>query len=207
MANKRIVVRLPKAAEALGRRMAGGGPDSRRKGFGCRPATRAHNGRQRREREFAVKLGKKSVQKSSKRGAASPDAGGFSDEERAAMAERAKELKAARRRGSRATNVNGEKDLLAENGRDAGARSRHGGADPRYYQSQRAKPLATHMVRDARLCAGGLCHLLFPKRAEVQDAIRNAWLQRQGERRRRSHGQLPSPSENSRAPKRLRSQA
>jgi uncharacterized protein YdhG (YjbR/CyaY superfamily) len=39
---------------------------------------------------------------------------GFTDEERAAMKERAQELKAARRRGSRAGKADGESDLLAK---------------------------------------------------------------------------------------------
>jgi uncharacterized protein YdhG (YjbR/CyaY superfamily) len=39
--------------------------------------------------------------------------GAFSDEERAAMKERAKELKAEARRGSRAKQVDGERDVLA----------------------------------------------------------------------------------------------
>jgi len=39
---------------------------------------------------------------------------GFTNEERAAMAERAQELKAAARRGSRASKADGEKDLLAK---------------------------------------------------------------------------------------------
>jgi hypothetical protein len=39
---------------------------------------------------------------------------GFSDEERAAMKDHAEELKAASRRGSRATKADGESDLLAK---------------------------------------------------------------------------------------------
>jgi uncharacterized protein YdhG (YjbR/CyaY superfamily) len=40
--------------------------------------------------------------------------GGFTDEERAAMQERARELKAARRRGPRADKADGEGELLAK---------------------------------------------------------------------------------------------
>ena len=40
--------------------------------------------------------------------------GGFTDEERAAMQERARELKAARRRGPRADQADGEGELLAK---------------------------------------------------------------------------------------------
>ncbi|HTU06161.1 MAG TPA: hypothetical protein VMG13_11480, partial [Trebonia sp.] len=39
---------------------------------------------------------------------------GFTDEERAAMKDHAEELKAASRRGSRATKADGESDLLAK---------------------------------------------------------------------------------------------
>lgn len=39
---------------------------------------------------------------------------GFSDDERAAMKERAQELKAAKRRGSRAGQADGEKDLMGK---------------------------------------------------------------------------------------------
>jgi len=56
---------------------------------------------------------KKSTQKSAK----SPTGGasrGFTDEERAAMRERAQELKAAARRGPRAGEANGESDVLAK---------------------------------------------------------------------------------------------
>jgi uncharacterized protein YdhG (YjbR/CyaY superfamily) len=42
------------------------------------------------------------------------DAKGFTDEERAAMKERAQELKAERRRGSRAGKADGESDVLAK---------------------------------------------------------------------------------------------
>src|SRR5439155_13978542 len=52
---------------------------------------------------------------------------------------------------------------------------------------QRASPLAENLVRDARVCQGWQCRLLLPKRAEVQDKVRDARLQRQGEPRRRPH--------------------
>ena len=58
---------------------------------------------------------KKSTQKSAK-SATAIDKGskGFTDEERAAMKERAQELKAEARRGSRAGKADGESDLLAK---------------------------------------------------------------------------------------------
>jgi uncharacterized protein YdhG (YjbR/CyaY superfamily) len=56
----------------------------------------------------------KNAQKSAKRTAATDKtSGGFSDEERAAMKERAEELK-AERRGGRAGKADGESDLLAK---------------------------------------------------------------------------------------------
>ena len=60
-----------------------------------------------------TKPGKKGTQQSVKRttGKASK---GFTDEERAAMKERAQELKAAARRGPRASKADGENDVLAK---------------------------------------------------------------------------------------------
>src|SRR5437879_7603675 len=54
-------------------------------------------------------------------------------------------------------------------------------------RSQRASPLAETLVRDARVCQGRQCRLLLPKRAEVQNEVRDLRLQRQGEPRRRRH--------------------
>ena len=55
------------------------------------------------------------TQKSAKRtAAASRRSPGFTDEERSAMRERARELKAASRRGSRAAKAEGESDVLAK---------------------------------------------------------------------------------------------
>ena len=66
---------------------------------------------------------------------------GFTDEERAAMKERAQELKAAARRGPRGQGGRGKR-RAREDRRDAGTGSRHGHAAPCYHQSQRASPLA-----------------------------------------------------------------
>src|SRR6266705_5747010 len=49
----------------------------------------------------------------------------------------------------------------------------------------RASPLAEDLVRDARVYQGRQGRLLLPKRAEVQDAVRDVRLQRRGEPRRR----------------------
>src|SRR5262245_47927937 len=70
---------------------------------------------------------------------------------------------------------------------DAGTGSRHGQAAPCNHQSQRASPLAENLVRDARVRQGRQGRLLLPKRAEVQDEVRDLRLQRQGEPRRRRH--------------------
>src|SRR5260370_14889746 len=71
-----------------------------------------------------------------------------------------------------------------EDRRDAGTGSRHGQAAPCSHQSQCASPLAETLVWDARVCQGRQGRLLLPKRAEVQDEIRDVRLQRQGEPRR-----------------------
>jgi uncharacterized protein YdhG (YjbR/CyaY superfamily) len=62
-----------------------------------------------------MKPAKNSSQKSSKSAPATgKKSKGFTDEERAAMAERAQELKAATRRGPRADKADGENDVLAK---------------------------------------------------------------------------------------------
>ena len=61
------------------------------------------------ERKPAKKVTEKSVKRTT--GKASK---GFTDEERAAMRERAQELKAAARRGPRASKADGESDVLAK---------------------------------------------------------------------------------------------
>src|SRR6266513_2921500 len=74
-----------------------------------------------------------------------------------------------------------------EDCRDAETGSRHGRAAPCRHQSQRASPLAENLVRDARVRQGRQCRLLLPKRAEVQNEVRDVRLQRQGKPRRRRH--------------------
>src|SRR5207248_2054486 len=111
----------------------------------------------------------------------------FTAEERVAMRERIQELKASARRGPRPDNADGESNRAREDRPDAGTGSRHGQAASCDHQSQRASPLAETLVRDARLCQGRQRRLLLPKRAEVQDEVRDVRLQRQGEPRRRRH--------------------
>jgi uncharacterized protein YdhG (YjbR/CyaY superfamily) len=61
------------------------------------------------------KPAKKGTQQSAKRTSASAKTSkGFTDEERAAMRERAQELKAAANRGARASKADGESDVLAK---------------------------------------------------------------------------------------------
>jgi uncharacterized protein YdhG (YjbR/CyaY superfamily) len=57
---------------------------------------------------------KKATKKSAKSTTASKKSKGFTDEERAAMKERAQELKAEARRGPRAKKADGESDVLAK---------------------------------------------------------------------------------------------
>jgi uncharacterized protein YdhG (YjbR/CyaY superfamily) len=57
---------------------------------------------------------KKVTQKSAKTTTSGKKSKGFTDEERAAMRERARELKAEARRGPRAAKADGESDLLAK---------------------------------------------------------------------------------------------
>src|SRR5829696_7694065 len=60
------------------------------------------------------KPAKKATQQSAKRTTGKATSKGFTDEERAAMRERAQELKAAARRGPRAGKADGESDVLAK---------------------------------------------------------------------------------------------
>ena len=92
---------------------------------------------------------------------------GFSAEERAAMKERAKELKAEAERGGR------RKRPARQGRRDEGKRSRHGQAAPCHRQGQRAGPFAEDLVRDARVCEGRQGRLLLQERGEVQVEIRD----------------------------------
>src|SRR5207245_8027346 len=79
----------------------------------------------------------------------------------------------------------GGKRRAREDRRNGGLGSRHGQAGPRDRQSQRAGPLAQALVRDARVLQGRQGRLLLPRRAEVQEQVRDGWLQRRGEPRRR----------------------
>jgi hypothetical protein len=100
---------------------------------------------------MADRPAKKGTQKSAKRSnVIGKGSKGFTAEERAAMKERAQELKEAARR------EDGERAVLAKIAEMPA---------PCDHQSQRASPLAENLVRDARVCQGRQGRLLLPKRA------------------------------------------
>ncbi len=75
-------------------------------------------------------------------------------------------------------------------------RSRGFTDEERAAMKERAGPLAEDLVWDARVCQGRERRLLLSERAEVQDAVRDVRLQRQGEPRRRRHvADLVRPTE------------
>src|SRR5712691_2642123 len=110
---------------------------------------------------------------------------GFTDEERAAMKERAQELKAEARRGPRAKKADAESDVLAK---IAEMPKPDRAMAERLHAIIKASAPAlspTTWLRDARVRQGRQCRLLLPKRAQVQGEVRDVRLQRQGEPRRR----------------------
>ena len=109
----------------------------------------------------------------------------WTDEERAAMQEHAKEMKAEARRGK--DKADGERDVLAKIADDAEVGSRHGRADPRRRHGQRPGSLAEDLLRDARVRQGWKGRLLLPARGQVQGAVRDVRLQRRREPRRGHH--------------------
>ena len=105
---------------------------------------------------------------------------GFTDEERAAMKERAQELKADGQ-------ADGESAVLAK---IAEMPEPDRAMAERLHAIIKASAPALSpktLVRDARVCQGRQDRLLLPTRAEVQDEVRDARLQRQREPRRRRH--------------------
>ena len=112
---------------------------------------------------------------------------GFTDEEKAAMKERAQELKAAARRGPRASKADGEADVLAK---IAEMQEPDRAMAERLHAIVKASApalVAENLVRDARVRPGRQGRLLLPERAEVQDEVRDVRLQRRGESRRGLH--------------------
>src|SRR5712691_10559915 len=109
---------------------------------------------------------------------------GFTAEERAAMRERAQEVKAAARRGPRAGKADAESDVLAK---IAEMPEPDRAMAERLHAIIKASAPAlspTTWLRDARVRQGRQCRLLLPKRAQVQGEVRDVRLQRQGEPRR-----------------------
>ena len=76
---------------------------------------------------------------------------------------------------------------LATGTLEGGAGTRHGHEAACDHKSQRASSLAENLVRDARVCQAREGRLLLSKRAEVQDKVREARIQRPVEPRRRHH--------------------
>jgi hypothetical protein len=129
------------------------------------------------------KPAKKATQKAAKSTTAiNKKSKGFTDEERAAMKERAQELKAAGRRGPRADKADGESAVLAKIAQMPEPDRAMG---KRLHAIIKASARAENVVRHARVCQGRQGRLLLPKRAEVQNEVRDVRLQRPGEPRRR----------------------
>ncbi len=104
---------------------------------------------------------------------------GFTDEERAAIRERAKEQKAA------ASKADGERDLLEKIAAMSAPDRAMAERLHAIITASAPSPRAEDLVRDARLCQGRQDRLLLPTRGEVQDEVRDAGLQRQCQPRRR----------------------
>jgi len=122
---------------------------------------------------------KKGTQKPAKSSAASGKTGeGFSDEERAAMKERARELKAEARRGPRADKADAESAVLAKIA-EMPEPDRAMGERLHAIVKASAPALSPRLVRDARVCQGRQGRLLLPKpkRAEVQHEVRDVRFQ------------------------------
>src|SRR5215218_7702448 len=100
---------------------------------------------------------------------------GFTAEEREAMRERARELKAARGK------ADGERDLLAK----IAEMPSHGRAAPRHRDRDGPHAGPEDLVRDAGLRQGRQGRVLLPERRQVQGAVRDVRLQRRRQPRRR----------------------
>ena len=129
---------------------------------------------------------KKGTQESAKSTAAiNKKSKGFTGEERAAMKERAKELKAEARANK--TKADGESAVLAKIA-EMPEPDRALGEQLHAIIKASAPALSPKTwYGDACVREGRQCRLLPPKRAEIQNEVRNVRLQRQGEPRRRRH--------------------
>ena len=104
--------------------------------------------------------------------------GKFTDEERAAAKERARELKTAARRGGRASQADGERDVL-EKIAEMGEADRVMAERIHAIVTANAPDLTPRTwVRHAGVRQGRQRRLLLPARAEVQGEVRDARLQR-----------------------------
>ena len=99
---------------------------------------------------------------------------GFTDEERAAMKERARELKAAAR-GKKGA-ADGESDVFAKIAEMPEPDRAMAMRIHEIIMARRASPRAENLVRDAGVCQGRQGCLLFPERAKVQSEVRDVRL-------------------------------
>src|SRR5262249_30616074 len=128
------------------------------------------------------------TQKSAKRTAATGTTpGGFTGEERGAMKERTQELKAAARRGPRAARADGESAVLAKLAEMTEPDRALGGLLHAVITASAPALSPTTWYGMPAIRQERKDRLLLPKRAEVQDQVRDARLQRQGEPRRQRH--------------------
>lgn len=88
---------------------------------------------------------------------------GLTHEERAAMKERAQELRAEACRSTRTNQADGERDVLPKTAEMQEA-EHDGRAAPRFHQSQDASPDAENLVRAVRICQGRHGPLLLSER-------------------------------------------
>ena len=117
---------------------------------------------------------KKGTQKSAKSTTAiGKKSKGFTDEERAAMKERLQELKT-----ERAGKADGESAVLAKIAEMPEPDRAMGKRLHAIIKASAPALSPKTLVRDARVCQGRQGRLLLPKRAEVQDEVRDVRLQR-----------------------------
>ena len=129
----------------------------------------------------------KSTKKAAKKGALGKTSKGFTDEERVAMKERLQEQKEAARLGRGADKADGESAVLAKIAAMP-APDRALGERLHAIIKASAPALAPSLWYGmARVCQGRQGRLLLPKRAEVQNEVRDARLHARGEPRRRRH--------------------
>ena len=108
----------------------------------------------------------------------------WTDEERAAMVEHAKEQKKAARRGAE---PDGESDVLAKIAEMPDADRAIAERIHAIVEGAGAGPDAEDLLRDARVRQGRQGDRLLPGRGEVQVAVLDARVQRRRDPRRRHH--------------------